>query len=128
MSNPELKNACKNIASALQCFLSWKWDDRFGVVLAEFGTEDKDKILSVLEQHFNSTWDMSSIQTAPENVYAAADLLGGVDEEQVFFTSAIEKEILIFCAWWPWGNGKTISIRIAPFPSSGESSKGCFGL
>jgi len=34
----------QNIASALQCFLSWKWDDRFGVVLAEFGTEDKDKI------------------------------------------------------------------------------------
>jgi hypothetical protein len=19
---------------------------------------------------------------------------------------------LIFCAWWPWGNGKSISIRI----------------
>ena len=128
MSNPELQNACKNIALALQCFLSWKWDDRFGVVLAEFGTEDKDKILSVLEQHFNSTWDMSSIQTALENVYAAADLLGGVDVEQVFFTSATEKEILIFCAWWPWGNGKKISIRIAPFPSSGESFKDCFGL
>jgi hypothetical protein len=71
---------------------------------------------------------MCSIQTALENVYAAADLLGGVDEEQVFFTSAIEKEILIFCAWWPWGNGKKISIRIAPFPSSGESFKDCFGL
>ena len=128
MSNPELHNACKNIASALNGFLSWKWDDRFGVVLAEFGTEDKDKILSVLEQHFNSTWDMSSIQIAPENVYAAADLLGRLNEEQVFFTSAIEKEILIFCAWWPWGNGKKISIRIAPFPSSGESFKDCFGL
>ena len=128
MSNPELHNACKNIASALNGILSWKWDDRFGVVLAEFSTEEKDKILSVLEQHFNSTWDMSSIQIAPENVYAAADLLGRLNEEQVFFTSAIEKEILIFCAWWPWGNGKTISIRIAPFPSSGESFKGCFGL
>ena len=128
MSNPELQNACKNVAAALQGFLSWKWDNRFGVVLAEFGTEDKDKILSVLEQHFNSVWDMSSIQTAPENVYAAANSLGGLDEEQVFFTSAIEKEILIFCAWWPWGNGKTISIRIAPFPGSGESVKGCFGL
>jgi len=128
MNNPELQNTCKNIASALQEFLSWKWDDRFGVVLAEFGTEDKDKILSILEQHFNSTWDMCSIQTALENVYAAADLLGGVDVEQVFFTSAIEKEILIFCAWWPWGNGKKISIRIAPFPSSGESFKDCFGL
>jgi len=19
------------------------------------------------------------------------------------------------CAWWPWGNGETISIRVAPF-------------
>jgi hypothetical protein len=128
MSNPDPQKACKNIASALQGFLSWKWDDRFGVVLAEFGTEDKNKIRSVLDQHFNSPWDMSSIETAPENVHAVADHLGGVTKEQTLFTSVLEKETLIFCAWWPWGNGKTISIRIAPFPSSGELFKSCFGL
>ena len=128
MNNPEPQNACKNIASALQGFLSWKWDDRFGAVLAEFGTENKDKIRSILDKHFNSPWDISTIKTAPENIHSAADLLGGVTKEQLLFTSSLEKETLIFCAWWPWGNGETISIRIAPFPCSGESFKGCFGL
>ena len=89
MSNPELQNACKNVAFALKGFLSWKWDDRFSVVRAEFGTEDKDKIRSVFDQHFNSPWDMSSIKIAPENIHATADLLGRVTEEQVLFTSAL---------------------------------------
>lgn len=128
MSNSQPQIACKNISSAFQGLLSWKWDDRFGVVLAQFGTEDKDKIRSILDQHFDSSWEISSIKTAPANVLAAADFLGGVSEEQVLFTSTVENETLIFCAWWPWGNEKTISIRIAPYPDSGDLFKDCFGL
>ena len=89
MSNPDPQNACKKVVSALKGFLSWKWDDRFSVVRAEFGTEDKDKIRSVFDQHFNSPWYMSSIKIAPENIHATADLLGRVTEEQVLFTSAL---------------------------------------
>jgi hypothetical protein len=33
----------------------------------------------------------------------------------LLFTSDPKRDALIFCAWWPWGDGKTISIRIAPF-------------
>jgi hypothetical protein len=24
----------------------------------------------------------------------------------------------VFCAWWPWGNGMTISLRIMPFDNN----------
>jgi hypothetical protein len=44
---------------------------------------------------------------------------------------------MLFCAWWPWGNGKTISIRMAPWKKEtsvlekgkqNEALKRCFGI
>ena len=126
--NTDPKIKCKNIASSLKRLKSWQWDERFGVVLAEFGTEDEDKILSVLDKHFCESWDEYSIETAPIHVLNLADYLGGIDGDQILFTTAQENETFIFCAWWPWGNGQKISIRIAPFPTGDESFKSCFGL
>jgi hypothetical protein len=38
--------------------------------------------------------------------------LGGLMPGQLLFTSDPNQDALIFCAWWPWGDGKTISIRV----------------
>ena len=34
---------------------------------------------------------------------------------QLLLTSAPSDGVGIYCAWWPWGNGKTISIRLGVF-------------
>lgn len=40
--------------------------------------------------------------------------LGGLMSGQLLFTSDPNQDAFIFCAWWPWGDGKTISIRVVP--------------
>ncbi len=34
---------------------------------------------------------------------------------QLMFTSEPDRDILLCFAWWPWGNGSTISIRVAAY-------------
>ena len=31
---------------------------------------------------------------------------------QLLLLSDSATDVLIYCAWWPWGNGLTISIRV----------------
>jgi hypothetical protein len=113
MNEPGLKNACKALCSAFQGILSWNWDGRFGTVLAEFGAGKKENIRPILERSLGTTWDSSNIGNAPDIVREINNHLGGLRSGQLLFTSDPGREPFIFCAWWPWGDGKVISIRIA---------------
>lgn len=91
-----------------------KWDSWTETVLAEFGVGDKDSIRAILERYLSSTWDSSNIGKAPDLVRMINSHLGGLRIGQLLFTSDPNQDAIVFCAWWPWGDGKTISIRIAP--------------
>ncbi len=112
-ASPE--NICKGIIDALGEELSWKWDDRFEAALAEFQIKSRDPIHEILSQHFNIIWDTSNIGSAPDHVLTINRNLGGIRSGQLLFTTEPNVEGILFCAWWPWGNGTTISIRIAQF-------------
>lgn len=107
-----LENAGKELGSAFRGVLSWKWDSRFETVLAEFGAGQKDSIRATLERSLRITWNSSNIGNAPEIVQEINSHLGGLRSGQLLFTSDPDREAFIFCAWWPWGDGKSISIRI----------------
>jgi hypothetical protein len=128
---------CRKLSIAFQGVLSWKWDSRLKTVLAEFGAGKKDEIRAVLEQSLPVAWDSSNIFRAPDPVRTINDHLGGLWPGQRLLTSDPKGDPLIFCAWWPWGDGKIISIRIAPFyqtlsnPEKAEKIqllKGWFGI
>jgi hypothetical protein len=110
----ELENDCKELSSAFQGMLSWKRDDRFEVVLAEFDVANKDRIREILERYLKFTWDSSNIKKAHPSVMKISSYLGNLMSGQILFTSDPNSDAYIYCAWWPWGNGKTISIRIGP--------------
>ena len=110
-----LENDCKELLRGFQGSLAWKWDSRFETVLAEFGVNKKDSIRAILERYLKTTWDSSNIDNAPDNVRMINGRLGGLRSRQLLFTSDPRKDAFIFCAWWPWGDGETISIRLAPF-------------
>jgi hypothetical protein len=119
-----LETTCKELWSAFRGVLSWKWDSRFEAVLAEFGVAKKDSIRAILERSLRITWDSSNIGNAPEIVREISSHLGGLRSGQVLFTSDPNQEAFIFCAWWPWGDGKIISIRIgSPFQKISDSEK-----
>lgn len=108
-----LENDCKELLSAFQGVLSWKWDSRFEAALAEFAAGKKESIRAILDRSLRITWDSSNIGNAPDVVREIDNHLGGLRSGQLLLTSDPDREPFIFCAWWPWGDGKTISIRIA---------------
>lgn len=132
-----IENKCKELNGAFQGVLLWQWDNRFEAVLAEFDAADKDKIRAILGQCFNITWDSSNINKAPDTVQKVSSYLGKLRSGQLLLTSDTGATAYIYCAWWPWGNGKTISIRISPcykkLPDSDKAVKiqqfkGWFGI
>jgi hypothetical protein len=132
-----LENDCKEFKDAFQGILSWKWDSRFETVLAEFGAEKRGSVRAILERYLKITWDSSNMDNAPDTVRTINSHLGGLRSGQLLFTSDLNRDSFIFCAWWPWGGGKTLSIRLAPSymrlsdPEKAakiQRFKGCFGV
>ena len=115
LNKSDLEAVCKEIVNALQERISWKWDSRFETALAEFGVDDKDRIHTILERYLGSAWDSSNIGNAPDIVRMINSNLGGLMLGQLLLTSDPNQDAFIFCGWWPWGDGKTISIRVAPY-------------
>lgn len=94
--------------------MSWQWDDRFGTALGEFHVDSKDNIRTIVEPYLGHVWDHSNIETAPDNVKMITTRLGSLRGGQLLFTSDPDQNSLMYGAWWPWGNGQTISLRLAP--------------
>jgi len=132
-----IENDCKELLREFQGVLSWKWDSRFEAVLAEFPVDHKDRVREILERYLSVTWDRSNIGNAPAIVRMINTHLGNLRSGQLLFTSDPNRDVFIFCAWWPWGDGETISIRLAPFYNKLSDSekaekiqlfKGWFGI
>lgn len=111
----ELDKKCEELSGAFKGVLSWKWDDRFETVLAEFSTDKKNSVREILDRYLGMTWDSSNISRAPKTIQKINVHLGKLRSGQLLFSTDPEKDAYIFGAWWPWGDGKTISIRIAPY-------------
>ncbi len=108
------ENFCRELVGTLKGGI-WKWDDRFACLLSEFRTTEQDKVRAVIQRHLASRWDVANISGAPEIVQFIHKHFGGLRAGQVLFTSDPSHHDLIYCSWWPWGDGKTVSIRFSPF-------------
>ncbi len=115
MSQLDNKTICEQLLYDFRGVLTWKWDDWVGTFLAEFDIDQESDVRSVLEKHLPIAWDSSNINKAPKAVLQLDDYLGGIRPTQYLFSSDPFDEAFVFCAWWPWGNGSTISLRIAPY-------------
>ena len=132
-----MEDVCKGLANGYQDILTWKWDRRFETVLAEFGVAKKDQVRGILERHLESTYDSANVGNGPDIVRTVESQFGGLWPGQLLFTSDPTRQALIFGMWWPWGDGKEISLRIGPaFRTLAESNrddqiqvfKSCFGV
>ena len=115
LDKSEIKTVCKEILTAFQGVVSWNWDNRFGTVLAEFSVDKKDRVHAILNRYFTIGWDISNIDKAPTIVRAIDKHLGGIRSGQLLLNTDPNQDAFVFCAWWPWGDGHSISMRIAPF-------------
>jgi len=113
-----LKKRCGWIINALGEKMVWKWDDRFDTVLAEFNVKDTEKIKEQLAGQMDIVWDRDNKGDAPEVIHVIIDHFGGLNPDQQLFTSDPDIDGILLCAWWPWGNKETVSIRLAVFADS----------
>jgi hypothetical protein len=111
----EMDKICMQLYAAFQGVVSWEWDRRFKTVLAKFSVDIEDSVREILERCLSMTWHTGNIGQSPDTLRFVNTYLGGLWEEQFLFTSEPTLEGFVFCAWWPWRNGKTVSIRVSPF-------------
>ena len=86
-----------------------------GHALAEFFIDNKDAVRAIVERYLSIVWDSSNIGKAPDIVQMIVNDLGGLRSGQLLFVSDPNQDALVFGVWWPWGDGKTISLRVAPY-------------
>ena len=110
-----IESICMGFANTFQGKLTWKWDGRFGAVLATCRTENKDDVQLARKSYLKTIWDNSNTDDAPDVVLDAISYFGGLMPGQLLFISDLNQDILLCCAWWPWGDGETVSIRVAPY-------------
>ncbi len=118
-----LERFSKKMLTELNGVGSMKWDDRFETVLIEFATEKKKDLRTILDQFYTHVWDESNIDGVKGIVAEINEYFGGVRNGQLIFTTDPKKDLIFFCAWWPWGNGSLISIRFAPHIQSLSEKK-----
>jgi hypothetical protein len=109
-----LQNICAGIVDAFAGTLAWKWDGRFEASQAEFSSADGEAIRQTLAGILVDVWDSTTIAGASDFVKTQANNFGGLRPGQLFFSSDPGADALILGAWWPWGNGTTISLRLVP--------------
>jgi hypothetical protein len=124
LSELHIEGVCRELSHAFQGVLTWKWDKRFETVLAEFSVDKKENVRAILERYLSATWDSSNVGNAPDIVRAIESHFGGLWPGQLLFTSDPKRDVLIFGTWWPWGDGKEISMRIGPSYRTMTDSKG----
>ncbi len=91
---------------------SWEWDDRFGAALTTFQAANEDKVRAALADTLPTRHDATSIKDAPSLAGQIAGAFGGLrGGQELFFTTDGDPPLLVG-AWWPWGNGTTISLRV----------------
>jgi hypothetical protein len=120
LNKSDFKKTCQELLGDLDGILSWQWDRKSRVLVAEFPTSKEKEVRAVLERHLIQKWDSESINDVPENIKTATGDFNDLRAGQLIFTSDPDIHDLVFAVWWPWGNGEVVSMRIAS-PSTEES-------
>ena len=111
----KFKEICSHISSRMPSSYQWQWDERFQVALIVFEKEDMGAIFSAVSNEFDQQWDAATISSASGPIGELVDSFLGILPGQMIFTCEQGAGLMLFAAWWPWGNGSTISLRIGIF-------------
>jgi hypothetical protein len=116
MPEPDALQAFKAICIAIidRCGTKaqWSWDDRFGAAVVQIKINKAPPVEEALVEAFASTaWVPETLSDAPAKVQEIADAFGGLDATQKLFVSNPGAPSQLIVAWWPWRDGKNLSLR-----------------
>ncbi len=92
--------------------VQWQWDKHNNALLAEFSVDHEQPVFLTLRQYFPFCWDKKSIKRASPILRHRAHAYAQLEKQQLLLTKDEDGKDEIMLAWWPWGHGATISIRL----------------
>jgi hypothetical protein len=108
----QLQTDGKVVIDALSPLVKWQYNDFHQVMLAEFSVDKQAQVMAALEQVLPHQWDLKSIKKAPEEVKHFAGFFAKLVKNQRLLSSEIQTNPKVMVAWWPWGHGATVSVRL----------------
>ena len=113
-----LETVCQRISLNIPNNCPWRWDKEFNMALTVIDRQDEIMIELPLVLEFTHKWDFATIQDAeaPVRDYFRAGF-GVVPGQKVFSMDPVN-DVVLFAAWWPWGDEARISLRLGLFSVS----------
>lgn len=124
---PSLHRDCQALASKSQGSLNWERDARFGCMAAAFDAKRAKQVRAWVREVAQVEWTHEEIASAPEQVQRVATRFG-LRMGQALFTSIPDGVELLYAAWWPWGGGQRISLRVGVSGFTPDELAACFEL
>lgn len=119
MATPEIleqfNKICTRLSAGIPGSFRWQWDTRFNVALVVIDKNSMAAILALISQEFKQNWNNANIDSAPEAIMDVVNNVFGIQPGQILFNSDDQNDLILLAAWWPWGNGASISLRIGLF-------------
>ena len=90
----------------------WSHDSRLSCVASTFTTDVLQKARAAAAEALPIEWTERSLATAPGAVRELAKRHDGIRAGQMLLASAPIGHIVAYGLWWPWGDNRTISLRV----------------
>jgi hypothetical protein len=90
----------------------WSWDERFNCCSSAFASEQEAAARTATALALPTEWTAATIGGAPQPLRDIVEQSGGVRAGQRVLSHGPLAGLTAFGLWWPWGNKKTISLRI----------------
>lgn len=90
----------------------WEYDRRFKCVASSIPLTDEPAARAAIGNVFPSSFSVTTLTSAPEDVRALAATCGGLRAAQLLLWGGPTDGPGTFGLWWPWGDGTTVTLRI----------------
>ena len=107
-----LGSVCQRISLNIPEQCPWRWDKEFNLALTVIDRQDEIMIELPLTLEFAHKWDFATINDAEAPICEFFQSGFGVVPGQKVFTTDPVDGIVLFAAWWPWGDDERISLRL----------------
>ena len=114
------ESVCQKISLNLPDQSPWRWDREFNLALTVIERKDEITVELPLTLEFSHKWDFSSIEDAEKSVSEFFQAGFGVVPGQKLFTMDPIDGVVLYAAWWPWGDDERISLRLGLLSVNGE--------
>lgn len=90
----------------------WSWDSRFSCVASSFDMDVADRAREAVMHAFPAMWTDRTFAEAPPALREVGERTGGVRGGQLLYSCTPSHNVYAYGLWWPWGDGRTISLRV----------------